>query len=335
MELKAAVRSDEHIFRSKLPDIHIPNHLPIHIYCFQNISDHRSRPALIDGVTGDVFTHADVELTARRVAVGFHSHGIRKGDVVMLLLHNSPEFAFSVLAASFLGATTTTANPLYTEAEITTQAEISRPKLIVTHACYVEKVRRFAAREGARVVAIDLPPPEVIRFSELRRSDERLLPEVDIDADDTAALLFSSGTTGLPKAVMLSHRNIVTCVSQQVDGEIPANHVDGQDLVLCLLPLFHVYSLISVLLLTLRAGAAILIVPKFEINQLMGLVQKYRVTIAPLVPPILLAIAKSPAAAEFDLSSVRRVLCGAAPMDTKLESSVKAKLPNATIGQVN
>ncbi|KAL7138063.1 hypothetical protein ABFS83_10G137300 [Erythranthe nasuta] len=329
----------EHIFRSKLPDIYIPNHLPTHVYCFQNLPNHRSRPALIDGATGNVFTHAEVELTARRAAAGFHSLGIRKNDVVMLLLHNSPDFAFAFLAAFFAGAVATTANPLYTAAEITAQARVSKPKLIVTHACYVEKVKRFAVEEergGAVIIAtIDPPPsPEIVNFADLKNSDERLLPEIKIDADDTAALPFSSGTTGLPKGVMLSHKNIVTCISQKVDGENPAYHIDSRDLMLCLLPLFHVYCLVSVLLTSLRVGAAILIVPKFEINQLMELIQKHRVTIAPLVPPILLAISKSPAAAvRFDLSSVRRVTCGAAPMDSQLERSVKAKLPNATIGQ--
>lgn len=333
MELK---EEKEHIFRSKLPDIYIPNHLPTHTYCFQNLSSHRSRPYLINGATGEVFSHADFELTARRVAVGLHNLGIRKCDVIMLLLHNSPEFAFAFLAASFIGATATTANPLYTAAEIMLQAKISKPKLIITHACYVEKVKHFALEAGAKIVTIDLPPsPKIIHFSKLMQSDEKLLPEVEIHSDDTAALPFSSGTTGLPKGVILSHKNLVTCVSQQVDGENPAYHIDPQDLMLCVLPLFHVYSLISVMLCCLRAGAAVLIMPKFEISELMELIQKYRVTIAPFVPPILLAIAKSPAAAsKFDLSSVRRVTCGAAPMDKKLEVSLKSKLPNATIGQV-
>ncbi|KAK4481846.1 hypothetical protein RD792_012757 [Penstemon davidsonii] len=323
---------EEHIFRSKLPDIHIPNHLPIHTHCFQNLSNHHSRPALVNGATGEIFTHADVYLNARRVAVGLHNLGIRQGHVIMLLLHNSPEFVFAFLAASFIGATTTTANPLYTAAEITTQAKISSTKLIITHARYVEKLNVFASENGAVIVSIDKPlSPLIIQFSELK-SDEKMLPGVDIRSEDTAALLFSSGTTGHPKAVMLSHKNIVTCVSQQVDGGNAAFHIDGEDLMLCVLPLFHVYSLVTVMLCSLRVGAALMIVQKFEINDLIVLMRKHKVTIAPLVPPILLAIAKIPSA-NLDLSSVRRVVCGAAPMDEKLQSSVRVKLPNAVIGQ--
>ncbi|XP_057787558.1 4-coumarate--CoA ligase CCL1-like [Salvia miltiorrhiza] len=331
MELK---QENEHIFRSKLPDINIPTHLPLHTYCFQNLSTHRARPYLINAATGDTFTHAGFELTARRVAAGLHNLGIRKSDVVMLLLHNSPEFAFAFLGASFIGAISTTANPLYTASEIALQARISRPKLIVTHACHVEKVKHYAAEAGAKIATIDPPPsPEIIHFAELRRSDEKLLTPVEIHADDTVALPFSSGTTGLPKGVMLSHKNLVACVSQQVDGENPAVHIDREDRMLCVLPLFHVYSMISVMLCCLRVGAAVVIMPKFEISELMELIEKYRVTIAPFVPPILLAIAKSPAAAKFDFSSVRRVVCGAAPMDRELELALKAKLPNAVIGQ--
>lgn len=332
MELK---EEREYIFRSKLPDIYIPNHLPIHTYCFQNLSSHRSRPYLINGATGEVFSHGDFELTARRVAAGFHNLGVRKSDVVMILLHNSPEFAFSFLAASLIGAIATTVNPLYTAAEIALQANISKPNLIITHACHVEKVNRF----GGKIVTIDPPPsqsPEIVHFVDLTRCDEKTLPEVRIYADDTAALPFSSGTTGLPKGVMLSHKNIVTCVSQQIDGENPANHLDREDLLICVLPLFHVYSMISVMLSSLRAGAAMVIMPRFEFNEMLELINKYRVTVAPFVPPILLAIARMPEAeaAKYDLSSVRKVSCGAAPMDRKLEVSLKAKLPNATVGQV-
>ncbi|KAL1548885.1 4-coumarate--CoA ligase 2 [Salvia divinorum] len=327
MELK---KEKEYIFRSKLPDINIPTHLPLHTYCFQNLSSHRARPYLINAATAQAFTHAEFELTSRRVAAGLHTLGIRKSDVVMVLLHNSPEFAFAFLGASFVGAISTTANPLYTASEIALQARISRPKLIVTHACHVEKVRHC----GAKIATIDLPPsPEILDFAEIMRSDENLLLPVEIHAEDTAALPFSSGTTGLPKGVMLSHKNLVACVSQQVDGENPAVHTDREDRMLCLLPMFHVYSMISVMLCCLRVGAAVVIMPRFEINELMELIEKYRVTIAPFVPPILLAIAKSPAAAKFDFSSVRRVLSGAAPTDRDLELALKAKLPNAVIAQ--
>lgn len=126
----------------------------------------------------------------------------------------------------------------------------------------------------------------------------------------------------------------VTSVAQQVDGENPNLYFRQDDVLLCVLPLFHIYSLNSVLLCGLRVGAAILIMQKFEIAALMELVQKHKVTIAPIVPPIVLAIAKSPLVDKYDLSSIRTVMSGAAPMGKELEDAVRAKLPNAKLGQV-
>ncbi|EEF29200.1 AMP dependent CoA ligase, putative [Ricinus communis] len=333
------IHHQEFIFRSKLPDIYIPNHLPLHTYCFENISQFKDNACLINGATGDVYTYADVELTSRKVAAGLHKLGIKQNEVIMILLQNSPEFVFAFLGASVLGAISTTANPFYTPAEIKKQASASNAKLIITQAAYVEKVKDFANENGIKIMTIDSPPPalddcrDCLHFSELTKADENDIPAVKINPDDVVALPYSSGTTGLPKGVMLTHKSLVTSVAQQVDGENPNLYFHEKDVILCLLPLFHIYSLNSVLLCGLRVGAAILIMQKFEITALMELVQKYKVTIAPFVPPIVLSIAKSPAVDKYDLSSIRTVMSGAAPMGKELEDTVRAKLPNAKLGQ--
>ncbi|CDP02966.1 unnamed protein product [Coffea canephora] len=309
----------EFVFRSKLPDIYIPNHLPLHSYCFENIPEFCNRPCLINGTTGDIYTYADVELIAR--------------EVIMLLLQNSPEFAFALLGASYRGAMSTTANPFYKPAEIEKQARASKAKLIITQSCYVEKVMDFAKENNVKVMCTDAPPEGCLHFSELSSADEKVIPAVKINPNDAVALPYSSGTTGLPKGVMLTHKGLVTSVAQQVDGENPNLYFHKEDVILCVLPLFHIYSLNSVLLCGLRVGAAILIMQKFEINALMELVQKYKVTIAPFVPPIVLEIAKSPVVDKYDLSSIRMVMSGAAPMGKELEDTVRAKLPKAVLGQ--
>ncbi|KAJ6839981.1 putative 4-coumarate--CoA ligase 3 [Iris pallida] len=327
----------ETIFRSKLPDIYVPDHLPLHSYCFEHASDFSSRPCLIDGATGEVLTYADVHLTTRRVAAGLRRLGVGQGHVVMLLLPNCPEFAFSFLGASYLGAMSTTANPFYTAAEIHKQARSAGATVVVTESCNVAKLREL--RDGAttviKVVVIDEPVPEgCVHFSELTAGDESELDDcVKIDPDDVVALPFSSGTTGLPKGVMLTHRGLVTSVAQQVDGENPNLHFRKEDVIVCLLPLFHIYSLNSVLLCGLRAGSAIVIMRKFDIVKLMELVEKHRVTIAPFVPPIVVEIAKNPAVDRYDLSSIRIVMSGAAPMGKELENKLMEKIPNATLGQ--
>nr|QTO31281.1 4-coumarate-CoA ligase [Ocimum kilimandscharicum] len=324
---------EEIIFRSKLPDIYIPKHLPLHSYCFENISKYRSRPCLINGVTGDEYTYEEVELTARKVGAGLNKLGIQQGQTIMLLLPNSPEVVFAFLGASYIGAVSTMANPYFTPAEVIKQATASAAKLIITLACYVDKVRDYASDNGVKVVCVDAPPAGCLPFSELTSTDERDLPAVKIHPEDAVALPYSSGTTGLPKGVMLTHKGLVTSVAQQVDGDNPNLYVHSEDVMLCVLPLFHIYSLNSVLLCGLRVGAAILIMQKFDIVPFLELIQRYKVTIGPFVPPIVLTIVKSPLVGKYDISSVRMVMSGAAPLGKELEDAVRSKFPNAKLGQ--
>ncbi|XP_045807058.1 4-coumarate--CoA ligase 1-like [Trifolium pratense] len=345
-------KQEEIIFRSKLPDIYIPKHLPLHSYCFENLSQFGSRPCLINAPTGKVYTYDDVEVTSRKVASGLNRLGIQQGDVIMILLPNSPEFVFSFLAASYLGAIATAANPFFMAAEIGKQAKASKAKLIITQACYYHKVKEILLsldNKKNKLVLIDSLPPSTttssdddddddhVHFSTLIDAGdekEELPPEdVKINPDDVVALPYSSGTTGLPKGVMLTHKGLVSSIAQQVDGENPNLYYSSEDVILCVLPLFHIYSLNSVLLCGLRAKATILLMPKFDINAFLSLVNKHGVTVAPVVPPIVLAIAKSPDLNKYDLSSIRILKSGGAPLGKELEHTVRTKFPKAILGQ--
>lgn len=327
-------KEQEFIFRSKLPDIYIPKHLPLHSYCFENISKVGSKPCLINGSTGEVYTYYDVDLISRKVASGLNKLGIGQGDIVLILLPNTPEFVFVFLGASHLGAITTAANPFFTPAEIAKQAKGSNAKLIITQASYYDKVKDLAHENNVKIMCIDSPPQDCLHFSELTQANENQIPKVDISPDDVVALPYSSGTTGLPKGVMLSHKGLVTSVAQQVDGENPNLYYHSEDVLLCVLPLFHIYSLNSVLLCGLRVGAAILIMQKFEIGSLLELIQKHKVSVMPIVPPIVLSISKSPDLHKYDLSSIRMLKSGGAPLGKELEEAVRTKFPNAKFGQV-
>ncbi|KAG8379617.1 hypothetical protein BUALT_Bualt07G0107400 [Buddleja alternifolia] len=331
--METITKQEDIIFRSKLPDIYIPKHLPLHSYCFEHISKFSTKPCLINGATNEVYTYEEVELTSRKVASGLCKLGIQQGETIMLLLPNSPEYVFAFLGASYIGAVSTMANPYFTPAEVIKQAKASNAKLIITQACYVEKVRDYALQTGVKVMCVDAPPSDCLHFTELTSADERDMPAVKIHPDDVVALPYSSGTTGLPKGVMLTHKGLVTSVAQQVDGENPNLYFHSDDVMLCVLPLFHIYSLNSVLLCGLRAGSAILIMQKFDIIPFLELIEKYKVTIGPFVPPIVLAIAKSPVVDKYDLSSVRTVMSGAAPLGKELEDAVRVKFPNAKLGQ--
>lgn len=250
------------IFRSKLPDIDIPNHLPLHTYCFEKLPSVSDKPCLIVGSTGKSYTYGETHLICRRVAAGLHKTGIRKGDVIMVLLQNSAEFVFTFMGASMIGAVSTTANPFYTSQEIHKQVKSSGAKLIVTHSHYVDKLRNLDEEtkigEDLTVITTEVPPPEnCLPFSALLLADDEansLDVAVDVGGDDAAALPFSSGTTGLPKGVVLTHKSLITSVAQQVDGDNPNLYLKSNDVVLCVLPLFHIYSLNSVLLNSIRSG---------------------------------------------------------------------------------
>lgn len=325
-------KQEEIIFRSRFPDIYIPKHLPLHTYCFEDLPKFRSRPCLINGATDEIYTFEEVELTARRVASGLNKVGVQQGDTIMILLPNSPEFVFAFLGASFRGAISTMANPYFTSAEVIKQAKAANARLIITQGCYVGKVKDYACENGVKVMCIDSAPEGCLHFSELTKADEKEMPDVEISPDDVVALPYSSGTTGLPKGVMLTHKGLVTSVAQQVDGENPNFYIHEQ-VMMCVLPLFHIYSLNSILLCGLRAGTTILIMQKFDIVPFLELIQKYKVTIGAFVPPIVLAIAKSPEVDKYDLSSVKTVMSGAAPLGKELEDAVRTKFPNAKLGQ--
>ncbi|KAG8497224.1 hypothetical protein CXB51_008423 [Gossypium anomalum] len=323
----------DHIFRSKLPDIPISNHLPLHTYCFENLPALSDKPCLISGSSGKIYSFSETHLIAQKTAA----------DAIMILLHNCAEFVFAFMGASMIGAVSTTANPFYTSKEIFKQFKAARAKLIITQSQYVDKLKDTNNNDGDenfpkigedfKVITIDDPPENCLDFSVLSEANENEIPQVTIHPDDPVALPFSSGTTGLPKGVVLTHKSLITSVAQQVDGENPNLYLTHDDVVLCVLPLFHIYSLNSVLLCSLRAGAAVLLMQKFEIGTLLELIHRHKVSVAAVVPPLVLLLAKNPVVAQFDLSSIRVVLSGAAPLGKELEEALRGRVPQAVLGQ--
>jgi 4-coumarate--CoA ligase len=349
----AVAAPEETVFRSKLPDIDIPTHLPLHDYCFSRAAEAAGAPCLIAAATGRTYTYAETRLLCRKAAACLHGLGVAQGDRVMLLLQNSVEFVLAFFGASFLGAVTTAANPFCTPQEIHKQFSASGAKVVVTHSAYVAKLRhgafpRIGTVSGGgvdgnallTVLTIDGDaadtPEGCLAFWELLTSgDGDALPEVSISPDDPVALPFSSGTTGLPKGVVLTHGGQVTNVAQQVDGANPNLYMREGDVALCVLPLFHIFSLNSVLLCAMRAGAAVMLMPKFEMGAMLEGIQRWRVTVAAVVPPLVLALAKNPALEKYDLSSIRIVLSGAAPLGKDLVDALRARVPQAVFGQVS
>ncbi|XP_057858163.2 4-coumarate--CoA ligase [Cryptomeria japonica] len=324
-------KSQEYLYKSKLPDINLPRHLPLHNYLFERLAETRDKPCLIDAATGKTYTYGQVHTISRKVAAGLANLGLQKGDVVMLLLPNCPEFAFVFLGASMRGAIACTANPFYTPPEISRQLKSCGACVVVTEAACVEKLRD----EKLVVITIDSPPPGCLHFSVLNEANQKG-QFLQCGEDDVVALLYSSGTTGLPKGVMITHNNFVCSVAQQMDGENPNYYLHGGDVVLCRLPLFHIYGLNNVFLCSLRGGAAILIVRKFNgIGDLMEKVERFRITVAPLVPPIISEILNASSVfSRYDTSSIRRIVSGGSSIiDGAAYGRLKELFPKAAFGQ--
>ncbi|KAG6495017.1 4-coumarate--CoA ligase 2-like [Zingiber officinale] len=340
VEVSAAIHPPETVvFKSRLPDIDLINYLPLHTYCFQRLSEFADFACLISAADGKVYSFAETHRLCRKAAAGLAKLGVRKGDVIMVLLQNSPEFIFTFMGGSMLGAAATTANPFTTPAEIYKQFEAAGAKLVVTQSVYVDKLRNEEIfpriGEGLTVVTTDeVAPAGCTSFWEVVGAAEEMEEEAAVEADDLVALPFSSGTTGLPKGVMLTHKNLVSSIAQQVDGDNPNLHLKaGEDVVLCVLPLFHIFALNSVLLCSLRAGAATVLMPKFEMGVMLQVIERHRVSMAAVVPPLVLALAKNPEVEKYDLSSIRIILSGAAPLGKELEDALRNRVPQAILGQ--
>jgi acyl-CoA synthetase (AMP-forming)/AMP-acid ligase II len=244
--------------------------------------------------------------------------GFVRGDKLALLAPNIPEYGVAFHAATLAGGAVTTINPAYNTEEIATQLLDAQPRILVTVPAVAEQARRAASDtsvEQVYVIGED-------SFAALQDA-EPISEQVAVDpAEDLAALPYSSGTTGHPKGVMLTHRNLVANLCQ-AQATIP---LKPADVVIGVLPFFHIYGMTLILNFTLRTGATIVTMPRFDLEGFLTAIQEHRVTRAYVVPPILLMLAKHPRVDDFDLSSLELVTCGAAPLGADLELACAQRL---------
>jgi acyl-CoA synthetase (AMP-forming)/AMP-acid ligase II len=286
------------------------------------------KPALIDGPSGRTITYAELDEQTRALAGALRARGVSKGDVVAIYMPNLPEYAVVFHGVIRANATNTTANPLYTSHELAHQLTDSGAKVLFTIADFLDTAREAAEEVGLTdIVVVGASEGDEPTLAELIAEGEEP-PELDIDpAEDLAALPYSSGTTGMPKGVMLTHRNLVANVLQT--GEtIP---VSDEDTSIGCLPFFHIYGMTVIMNLGLHNGATIATMPRFDLEGFLSLIEDRRVTIVYIVPPIALALAKHPAVEGRDLSSLRMIMSGAAPLGDELARTVAERVGVPTI----
>jgi acyl-CoA synthetase (AMP-forming)/AMP-acid ligase II len=279
------------------------------------------KAALIDAASGRRITFGQLAPLVRRAAAGLAARGFRPGDTLALYAPNLPEYAVAAHAVMSLGGVVTTVNPLYTPAELARQLVDSRARAIITVPPFLDSARQAAAEAGCRELYVFGAAPGATPFASLLDQGDDP-PEVHIDPSDTAALLYSSGTTGVPKGVQLSHGSIVANLAQTAD----ALDLSEDDTLVAVAPFFHALGF-SVLMNTgMAVGATVVSLPRFDLEAFLQAIQDHRVTATIIVPPIALALARHPVVDRYDLSSLRFVGCGAAPLGKEIEEECEERL---------
>ena len=292
------------IYRSPYPDVDVPD-----VTLVEHVlgPGHGDRTALVDGVTGERLTYAQLAEEVSAAAASLAALGVGVGDVVAVLSHNQPRYAVAVYAALSVGAAVAPANPALTTGELAEQFDAAKAGVLIHSAACAEKAAAVDVEH--RFVLEERLPPGEGRWVTLA------------SAGDPAAIPFSSGTTGLPKGVVLTHRNLVANLEQNSGWRLGPD-----DVLAAALPFFHIYGFMIILAAGLRAGATIVTLPRYSLPGYLGVVQEYGVTRAFLAPPMVLGIANSPEAAGYDLSSLRYALSGAAPLDVEVAERAEARL---------
>lgn len=315
------------IFRSPYPDIDMPNQA-LTAFVLRNASRLPDKPALADASCDRVMTFGGLRDDVTAVANGLAQRGFGQGNVIGIYAPNCIEYPVIVLAAASLGGIATTVNPLATAGELTRQLVDADAVLLVTTPALLSAALDATSASSVReVFVIGGEEGGATAFADLRNGMSMPTAWPTIAGDDLALLPYSSGTTGLPKGVMVTHAGWVANLRQ---CSVP-QFVSPDDVVFCLPPFFHMYGAF-VMTHILNSGGTLVFAPRFDMTSFLSAVERYKVTRAYLVPPIIIALLNDPAARTHDLSSLNHILSGGAPLDGDLGARCQEQL-GCTVGQ--
>jgi acyl-CoA synthetase (AMP-forming)/AMP-acid ligase II len=310
------------IFGSSFPALDVPD-ATLADFVLQRADALGDKPALIDGPSGRIVTYAQLAGMTRAIATGLAGRGFGAGDVFAIFSPNVPEYATAFHGVATAGGASTTINSLASIEDIVTQLRATHARFLLTVAPFLDRALPAAREAGVEeVFVLGEAVEEASPFTALL-GDPASAPSMGLDPiEAVVAMPMSSGTTGFPKVVQLTHRNLVANVIQSS----AAIQLDERDVMIGILPFFHVYGLTVLMNLALWRGTTVITMPKFELDEFLRLMQDHGVTYACLVPPIVLALAKHPVVEKYDLSALEFVISGAAPLDADVGQMAAVRL---------
>ena len=290
----------------------------VHDVVLQSCRQRGDKTALVDTSCGRRFTFAEYGSLVESLARGLIYVGLAPGEIVAIFLPNSWEFAITYHAVTLAGGIPTLLNPSYREREIRYQLENSGAVFLVTDAPLLENVNLAGLASLRRVFTTRQQRAGSEDFASLLKPTSAQFPKSKQSSEQTiAALPYSSGTTGLPKGVMLSHYNLIANVYQTIGPN--AAELTPDDVILCFLPLYHIYGLTVALTLSLTLGSTLVLMPRFDVQKVCALLTQEGVTMILMVPPAINALCQAVEAGIFPKDHrVRWMKSGAAPLAPEL-----------------
>jgi acyl-CoA synthetase (AMP-forming)/AMP-acid ligase II len=297
------------IFRSPLPDVAIPETslTPFLLRHAQRLND---KPALIDGSNGQSYSYAQLAHAARQVGVNLLQRGFAPGDVLAVYSPNSPEYVITLLGVWSIGGVVTTINPLATANDLAYQLRDSAAQYLLTTPEQMDRVTHATEQAPIRAIFTVVETAGAVPFADLLTGTAEPSEPPGNLSQEVAALLYSSGTTGMPKGVMLTHRNLIANICQLQ----PLMRVAEEDMLINAMPFFHAAGWVILFHMGLTNGCTIVTLPRFELEAFLRAAQRYGVTRTLVVPPVVVALAKQPMVDSYDLSKLTTLQVGAAPL---------------------
>lgn len=289
--------------------------VPLHEYVLRHAAVWGDATAMIQLETGERMTFTQLVARARALSAELVAQGWRKGDVLAYVAPNLIDFPVLMHGASGAGVTLTTANPGASDSELAWQLRDSGARAVVTSPGLLQRVTALAQSAGVNQVYVLGDAPQTVN---LRAWYQSTAPAAQVQIDthhDIAMLPYSSGTSGRAKGVMLTHWNMVSMLEQ-------AWGVHGAGTrCLAVLPFFHIFGMQVLANLAVCAGLETYVMGKFDFQGMLEAIQTHRIQVMSVVPPMVNGMVKSPLAAQYDLSSLTDVGCGAAPLDSALQEA--------------